>query len=204
MWLFYVQRYGPTWSESRTKAKISRDGARTWSDSLVIGWELGTMCRGLPIVLNDGDYLLPVYYETGSDRERTETTTSSFFLRHDPETRTWEATNKIASPQGNLQPEPVQITDDYLIAYCRVGGDFLPSDHRYLMRAESHDGGRTWSEAEESQFPNPNSAVSFIKLHNGHLLLVYNDSMNERTPLVAAISTDNDKTWPHRRVIGSG
>lgn len=204
VWLFYVQRYGETWSQSRTKAKVSRDGARTWSDSIVVGWELGTMCRGRPIVLEDGDYLLPVYHETGGDRERMDATTASYFLRHDPEARTWKPTNKITSPRGNLQPEPVQITGDYLVAYCRVGGDYLPRNDRYLIRSESRDGGHTWSAGEESQFPNPNAAVSFLRLENGHLLLVYNDSMNRRTPLAAAISTDNDKTYPYRRVIAEG
>jgi predicted neuraminidase len=39
---------------------------------------------------------------------------------------------------------------------------------------------------------------------NGHLLLVYNDNMNERTPLTVAISTDNDRTYPYRRNIAGG
>lgn len=203
VWLFYVQRYGDTWSESRTLAKISRDGGETWSDSMVLDFELGTMCRGLPIVLNNGDYLLPVYHETGSDINQTFPDTMSFFLRHDPKARTWTPTGRIRSKNGNLQPEPVQITDDDLIAYVRPGGNFEPSTSRYIIRAESHDGGETWSEGTDSQFPNPNGAVSFLKLQNGHLLLVYNDSMNDRTPLTAAISEDRDKTWPHKRDLAT-
>ena len=70
--------------------------------------------------------------------------------------------------------------------------------------AESRDGGETWSEAVETEFKNPNSAVDFIKLQNGHLLLVYNDNMNDRTPLTVAISMDGDKTWSHRRNIAGG
>jgi predicted neuraminidase len=179
VWLFYVQRIGATWSESLIKAKISEDGGHTWSDSMNLGFEMGTMVRGRPIVLNNGDYLLPVYHETGSDREVIGRDTTSYFFRH--------------------EPEAVQITDDYLIAYCRVGGGYEPSTNRYLVRSESHDGGETWARGKDSQFPNPNSAVSFIKLQNGHLLLAYNDNMNERIPLTIAISEDNDKTWPHRR-----
>lgn len=203
VWLFYVQRYGDTWSEARIKAKVSEDGAESWSDSMVLSFEMGTMVRGRPIVLNDGDYLLPVYHETGSDTEEMGPDTASYFLRHDPQTRTWTPSERIYSKIGNLQPEPVQITDDHLIAYCRVGGNYEPSDSRYLIRAESHDGGHTWSKGEDSRFPNPNSAISFIKLQNGHLLLAYNDNMNDRTPLTIAISEDNDKTWPHRRDIGA-
>lgn len=203
VWLFYVQRYGPTWSESRTLAKISEDGAETWSDSMVLSFELGTMCRGLPIVLNNGDYLLPVYHETGSDINQTFPDTASYFLRHDPKKRTWTPTGRIYSRSGNLQAEPVQLTDEHVVAYIRPGGNFEPSESRYVVRAESHDGGETWSKGEDTEFPNPNSAVSFIKLQSGKLLLVYNDSMNHRTPLTAAISEDNDKTWPHRRDLAT-
>lgn len=201
VWLFYVQRYGDTWSEARIKAKISEDGAKTWSDSMVLSFEMGTMVRGRPIVLNNGEYLLPVYLETGSDREIIGPDTTSYFLRHDPKTRTWTPTGRIKSKKGNLQPEAVQITDDHLVAYCRVGGGYEPATDRYLVRSESFDGGKTWKKGKDSQFPNPNSAVSFIKLQNGHLLLAYNDNMNERIPLTIAISEDNDKTWPHRRDI---
>jgi predicted neuraminidase len=204
VWLFYVQRYGDTWSDARIKAKISTDGAHTWSDSMVLSFEMGTMVRGRPIVLNDGNYLLPVYHETGGDREEMGADTCSYFLRYDPKTHEWTPSERIYSKIGNLQPEPVQITDDYLITYNRVGGNYEPSDSRYIIRSESHDGGHTWSPGVDSQFPNPNAAVSFIKLQNGHLLLAYNDNMNERTPLTIAISEDKDKTWPHRRDIGSG
>ena len=55
---------------------------------------------------------------------------------------------------------------------------------------------------KESQFPNPNAATDFIKLRNGHLLLVYNDNANStRMPLTAAISIDGDKTYPYQRNI---
>ncbi|MDP2324485.1 MAG: exo-alpha-sialidase, partial [Gammaproteobacteria bacterium] len=104
---------------------------------------------------------------------------------------------------GNLQAEPVQLSDEHVVAYIRPGGNFEPSESRYIVRAESHDGGETWSKGEDTPFPNPNSAVSFIKLQSGKLLLVYNDSMNHRTPLTAAISEDNDKTWPHRRDLAT-
>lgn len=204
VWLFYVNRYGPTWSNARVKGKISKDGAQTWSDSFMLTFEEGTMARSQPIVLNDGNYLLPMYHETGDDRDGTVASTVSFFLRYDPKAKTWTETNRIKSPMGNIQAQVVQLTDDYLVAYIRRGGDFLPTDHGYLLRAESHDGGYTWSDAVETNFKNPNSAVDFIKLQSGNLLLVYNDNMNERTPLTLAISTDDDKTYTYRRNIATG
>lgn len=204
VWLFYVNRYGDTWSDSIIKGKISRDGAKTWSDSFMVTWERGTMVRGLPILLNDGNYLLPVYHETGYDRENVGADTMSFFLRLDPKTNTWTESTRIKSRLGNLQPAPVQIDDNYLISYSRRGGGYDGSEKGHLVRSESHDGGRTWSEGVDSQFPNPNAAADFIKLKNGHLMLVYNDSYIDRTPLTVAISTDNDKTYPYKRNIAEG
>lgn len=203
VWLFYITNYGPTWSSARIKYKISRDGAHTWSDPYMLSFEQGTMVRSAPIVLNDGDYLLPVYHETGEDREGTAQDTCSYFMRYDPQEKLWSETNRIYSPEiGNLQAQPVQIDDDYLIAYIRRGGTFEPDPDGMAFRSESRDGGHTWSPAKRSRFYNPNSALDFIKLKNGHLLMVYNDSNEaERMPLTVAISTDQDKTWPHRRNI---
>lgn len=199
VWLFYVQRYGDTWSDSRIKAKISKDGAQTWSDSFMITFRPGMMVQGLPIVLHDGAYLLPAYHETGHDREKTDPDTASLFFRIDPQAKTWTETGRIVSDNGNLQPNAVQLTDDHLIAYCRRGGSFDPLPDGRIIRAESWDGGKTWSRGTPSQFKNPNAAIAFIKLRNGHLLLVYNDSISGRTPLTASISTDNDKTWAYTR-----
>jgi len=204
VWLFYVVRFGETWSSSRVQAKVSKDNAATWSDAFPLHLEEGMMVCNNPIVLNNGNYLLPLYSEKGEDKEETGADSTSLFLRFDVKKKSWSETGRIRSATGNIQPAVVQLTDDYLVAYCRRGGGYGPTTTGYLVRAESRDGGQTWSEGKNCQFPNPNAAIDFLKLKNGHLLLVYNNSMNERTPLTVAISTDNDKTYPNRRDIAVG
>jgi predicted neuraminidase len=204
VWLFYVVRFGEIWSNSRIAAKISRDGARTWSDATMITFEEGTMVRSHPIALSNSDYLLPIYHEVGTDTEKVDANCTSSFLRYERGKRRWTETDRVRSRLGNIQPAVVQITDDALIAFCRRGGDYEGRKDGWLVRTESHDGGRSWSDGKDSEFPNPNAAVDLIKLKNGHLLLVYNDSFNERTPLAVAISTDNGKSFPHRRNIAEG
>jgi predicted neuraminidase len=204
VWLFYVVRYGATWSTSRIQGKVSRDNGETWSDSFVVSDHEGMMVRNRPIVLDTGEYLLPVYHETGHNTEIVGPDSTSRFLRFDPsgKSREWAESGVIRSKKGNIQPGVVQLSKDYLIAYCRRGGGYGPVPDGYAIRSESHDGGRTWAEGTNSPFRNPNSAVEFMKLHSGNLLMVFNDSMHQRTPLVAALSTDGDKTWPHRRTVG--
>jgi predicted neuraminidase len=204
VWLFYVVRYGETWSTSRLQFKVSHDNAQTWSDASVLSLDEGDMVRGRPIVLYTGDYLLPIYHETGHDPESVGADSTSLFLRFDPTKKTWTKTGPIRSAKGNIQPAVVQLTDKDLIAYCRRGGDYDPKTIGYIVRAISHDGGMTWSEGKDSAFPNPNAAIDFIKLNSGRLLLVYNDSMTRRTPLTVALSSDQDRTWPIRRNIIEG
>jgi len=54
-WLFYVVRYGETWSTSRVQAKVSRDNAVTWSDAFPLVSDEGMMVCNKPIVLHNGD-----------------------------------------------------------------------------------------------------------------------------------------------------
>src|SRR5207248_2454635 len=87
VWLFYVVRWGDTWSSSRIQGKLSHDGAKTWSDSFVVSDREGEMVRGRPIVLACGEFLLPVYQETGADRERVGADSTSRFLAFDPQAK---------------------------------------------------------------------------------------------------------------------
>ncbi|MCA9149339.1 MAG: exo-alpha-sialidase [Planctomycetales bacterium] len=204
LWFFYVTRYGDTWSSSRIAGKISRDHGHTWSDSFMVTFEEGTMVRGQPILLRNGDYLLPIYHETGADPEVTGADSTSRFLRKRVGSNTWEPSGILASDKGNLQPAVAQIDDKRLVAFCRRAGDYEPTTRGWIVRGESNDGGFTWSRGVDTEFPNPNSAVDLKRLSNGHLLLVYNDSMVDRTPLTVAISTDGGQTFPHRRNIAEG
>jgi predicted neuraminidase len=204
VWLFFVVRPGATWSTSRIMAKISRDGAQTWSEAFVVTWEAGMMVRSRPITLGDGSYLLPIYHETGADTEFTAPDTSSLFLKFDPARKEWTESNRVRSRMGNLQPAVVQLSDTHLLALCRRGGDYEPGNDGNVVRTESQDGGKTWSAGVETEFPNPNASVELIRLRNGHLLFIYNNSANDRTPLTAAISTDGGRTFPYKRNIAEG
>ncbi len=206
VWLFYLTRYGETWSTSRIKYKTSKDGCHTWTDPRLLSFEEGLMVRAHPIVLRDGNYLLPIYSEKGHDTESVAAESTSLFLRFDPKTRKWTQTNRVGSRIGNIQPSVVQIDDKLLVAYSRRGGGYGPMKDGFLVRTESRDGGYTWNRGKDSQFPNPNAATDLIKLKNGHLLLVYNDNNEgERLPLTVAISDDNDRTWKYKRdIVTSG
>ncbi|PYI87699.1 MAG: hypothetical protein DME26_05325, partial [Verrucomicrobia bacterium] len=116
VWLFYVVRYGETWSTSRVQAKVSRDNAATWSDAFPLVSDEGMMVCNKPIVLHNGDYLLPVYYETGQNTEFTGAESAGLFLRYDVKQQAWKQTGRIRSATGNIQPAPVEVRENFLIA----------------------------------------------------------------------------------------
>jgi predicted neuraminidase len=130
--------------------------------------------------------------------------TASFVLLYDRSAKTWTPSTRIHGRVGALQPALAQLDVDHLIAYCRRGGGYGPTSSGFIIRSESADGGRTWSEGRDTKLPNPNAAVDLLRLANGHLLLIYNNSMHRRTPLTAALSTNGDLTYPFRRDIATG
>lgn len=204
IWLFYVVRPGATWSTSRIAAKVSDDGGLSWSDSTVITWEEGMMVRSRPVVLQDGAYILPIYHETGYDTEKVGADTTALFLRLEPGETAWTPSNRVTARLGVLQPAVVELDDGTLLAYCRRGGDYDPGDDGTVVRTESADGGHTWTQGVETEFPNPNAAVDLLRLQDGRLLLVYNHSMDDRTPLAAAISNDQGRTFKRLPDIATG
>ncbi len=193
VWLFYVVRYGKTWSTSIIQAKISSDGAKTWSDPMLVTMKEGMMVRSQPLALTNGDILLPAYHETGNDTEKTDPDSCSLFFLWNAKEHTWTETNKIKSRIGNIQPSVARIKDDYFVAYCRRGGDYLDDPKGRIVRTESRDGGRTWSDGKDTEFKNPNAAVEFLRLKSGNLLLIYNDSIDGWRQNLSASSQ------PHRR-----
>lgn len=199
-WLFYVVRYGETWSDSIIKYKTSVDNAETWSDSDVLSFEKGLMVRSQPIQLASGDFLLPIYHERGNDKESVGADSASLFARYSKATKEWSFTKEVHSRLGNIQPSVAQCDARHLLAFCRRGGGYGHVPDGFIVRTESRDGGLTWSPGVDTEFANPNSAVDLIKLRNGHLVMIYNDSFyGERMPLTMRVSLDNGKTWSAAR-----
>ncbi|MCA9112715.1 MAG: exo-alpha-sialidase [Planctomycetaceae bacterium] len=204
IWLFYPVRQGETWSTATLSAKVSTDDGRTWENADTPNDQPGLMTRARPITLSNGGCLLPLDFNPSTDTEFVSEESGSLFCLSDASLETWEKTEIIPSRLGNHQPAVAAVDDEYLIAYCRRGGDYLGREDGFLVRTESHDGGHTWSPGKETAFPNPNSPVDFVRLQSGNLLLAYNKSSFHRSLLSVALSTDHGQSFPHRQDIISG
>lgn len=82
-----------------------------------------------------------------------------------------------------------------------------------LWRADSDDGGRTWSEPYPTDIPNPGSKPRVINLPDGRVALIHNPNEKDyddvaahhhhkyRTPLEMWVSDDGLATWAHRETL---
>jgi len=214
LWLFYkVGPSVPTWTGVYLR---SYDGGNTWTHPEMLPAGLIGPAKNKPITLSNGDILCGTSSETwqswacwveisADDGQR--------WTKHGPITApgaggyqaggdtvvsaVWdEASGKLLLPQqfsGVIQP---------------AVWEFAPGRLKLLMRSTqrvgcvcastSDDYGRTWSPAERTSIPNPNSGLDAVRLRDGRIVLVCNPVRDGRTPLAVLVSDDNGATWPRR------
>ena len=125
----------------------------------------------------------------------------------DDEGRTWrEAADWWALPArtgtGLQEPGVVELADGRVFSWMRT-------DQGAQFGSYSSDGGSTWAMPEKTALASPASPASIKRLPNSpDLLAVFNDHSgrfpfpkDKRTPLVAALSPDQGRTWPQRRLL---
>ncbi len=187
VWLFQaVVPFG--WDASHIEFQESFDRGETWTTPQILGSGIGGNVKYPPVRLADGTLLLPAYDELLHRSVFYASTNGG----------PWVLRSSVASDPGNLQPSFVQISTGQLLCTMRN------HEKGWLWVMVSNDNGITWSTPADSGFPNPASAAHLIRLRNGHLMLIYNDSTTERRPLTAALSADEGRTWPHKMILKNG
>lgn len=189
VWLFYVTIQQHGWSTALPYFRCSEDGGNTWSDPCAFCDEPGTMFRCRPIRLGDGRLVLPAYDEK---------TWQGLCFLSDDEGNSWRPAEPISAPTGSIQPAVVELSDGSLLALLRTGGS-----GGYIWQSRSFDRGETWTPCDATQLFNPNSGIDMIRCTGGELVLAFNHSRSERTPLGVALSEDEGYSWPLRRMVES-
>lgn len=204
VWLLHTSNEPHDQTTSRVLRRVSRDGGSTWGSSDVLFDRPGSFLRNPIVVSSNGDWLLPAYH-CDSDGEASVVQLST------DQGASWTQID-IPEALGQVQMSVVELAPGELLAYYRSRA----ADR--IHRSVSKDGGRTWSAPERTVLPNNNSAVQLLRLTDGRLVLVFNDSSAERdqfrwvpdgkggvrrktlrTPLTLALSEDDGFTWPHWR-----
>lgn len=101
-----------------------------------------------------------------------------------------------APKRGAMEPEVVELSDGRVLMIVRTQLGFIGKSY-------SKDGGDTWSKMETLGVRAPEAPSTLRRIPStGDLVLIWNDTFTEgaghggkRTPLTAAISTDDGATW---------
>lgn len=191
IWLMYAEMFGATFCESIVMSQTSTDGGATWTAPRQMLTTVCTLLRNHPIVLDSGRWLLPAYVQG---------VYASQFWASDDSGRSWQSGEPLFTlPDNNLQPAVVQRSDGSLYALMRRAGIST-----FTWEAQSFDCGRTWLARPRHELPNPETGLDMNRLATGELVVAYNDSPSERTPLSIGVSLDEGRTWLPPKVIADG
>ena len=105
--------------------------------------------------------------------------------------KTWTRSNAFPLPEkfNQIQPTLFETKAGNIVALMRS------SNPRVICRAESKDGGVTFSPAEETKLPNPSAGVDCGITARGDVFLSGCPTAGLRTAIRLAQSTDDGKTW---------
>ncbi len=193
-------KVGPSPRDWRTWRRTRPLAGGEWSAAgeLVPGDPTGRgPVKNKPIRLSDGALLAPASTETWRRWD-------CFVDRSEDGGRTWRRSERVPLSlrarrgRGIIQPalwesEPGRV---HLLARSTCGR---------IVRAESRDGGRTFSRARPTALPNNDSGIDLVKLRSGGIVLAYNpvSVRKVRTPLHLAVSADGER-FEDAAVLASG
>lgn len=180
----------------------SLDGGQTWSEPQPLPEGILGPIKNKPIALSDGTWLAGSSVETADEWYGQ-------IERSEDEGQTWTAVplRLPDHPKGIIQPTLWESAPGHVHALFRSRGVGR------IVRADSTDGGRTWTTPYLTDLPNNNSGIDVAKLvpapgdpgydDGGYapLVLAYNPVTEGRTPLVLAVSYDNGHTWPDQVTV---
>lgn len=207
--LFYLVK--KTDVDSQMVMRTSSDETRTWSEATACtsgpGYFLVTNSR--VVQLKSRRIIFPAArHEVPQSPEGLDRGVVTCFSSDDNGT-SWHASKgnveaMANSHSGLKDPVIVELKDGRLMMLMCI--------HLHpLFQSFSADAGDTWSTPQATDLATPVSTASIKRIPStGDLMLVWNDHAhsdpalkNKRTPLTAAISKDEGKTWESRKTLYS-
>ena len=202
--LFYLVKNGP--ADLKVWLRVSSDEANSFGEPILVTDAPGyhVMNNDRVTVLSSGRLICPIAWT--DDVARRGSHFVSFCYYSDDGGRTWrKGAGQVDQPQrGAMEPEVVELSGGKLLTIVRT-------QLGYIATSISRDGGDHWSEPDKLPLAAPESPATIRRIPaSGDLLLVWNNTFQPgaghggaRTPLTAAVSTDEGRTWRHIRTLES-
>ncbi len=191
LWLLHTSQKSGNQDTAVVKCRVSRDDGQTWSPSAILFDTPGTFVRQPAVVLDNGDWLVPVFHCGTTPGEKWVGNNDDSAVRISADQGATWTEFPVPGSAGCVHMNVVKVSGGGLLAFFRSRW----ADHVYMSR--SADNGRHWSEPHATALPNNNSSIQAIRLANGHLAIVYNDmsaaqATERRVSLYDEIEDDAD------------
>ncbi|MBV9025327.1 MAG: exo-alpha-sialidase, partial [Streptomycetaceae bacterium] len=190
-YLFFATIEGNSWAQSNLRMIKSMDNGHTWSAPTMIharwGWLFGTA----PVRMSNGQVLVPIYSQSQwrvawllpSQNYTKWTVYPLQDGRFGPSgaAPSLPVRNWPTAPGGAIQPTTVETSPGNLLAYLRTGNGSI-----YQTQGSRY--GRLWTTPTRTNFPNNNSRIALLKLHDGNMVLAYNPTSDQSDRSVLALN----------------
>lgn len=218
--LLFVTTHNGGFLDWESWVTVSEDSGHTWGPFEAL-WHLPsrTFIR-TAMLARDGSILLPFQH---------------YHLSVESEARLRDAGNPIMRSKDAVSENGVLISRDEGANWTKHGGIHVPtpawnfaennivelSDGAIAMliradrtgvlfRADSFDGGQTWTTAYATAIPNPGNKVRLFRLSDDRIILLNTPttpepldqrSLHDRHPMSMWISSDDMETWGYKRDV---
>lgn len=199
--MFYLEKNAP--DDLKVLLRVSQDECRSFGEPIQVSTIGGyhVMNNDRVSVLKGGRLLAPV---ASSPNHIQVNHFQCFCFLSDDGGRSWRVSkNKVDyAKRGAMEPEVIELRDGTVLMIIRT-------QLGHIAAATSADGGETWNEAKSFGVRAPEAPATLRRIPTtGDLLLLWNDTFVEgaghggrRTPLNSAVSSDEGKTWKHKRIL---
>ena len=196
LWLYY--KFGPSYTWWSAARRFSDDDGTTWSPIEHLPAGLLGPIRAKPLLLPDGTLISgssvesygswAAWIERSTDNGERWTTSGPITLaRLESAPQALPQGSELLKPTGLIQPVVIPLGDGHLRLYARSSLDI-----GHICVADSLDGGLIWSAARPVSLPNPNSGIDLVRLRDGRIVLIYNNTTSGRSPINLAVSQDGE------------
>ncbi|EOF4703150.1 exo-alpha-sialidase [Klebsiella oxytoca] len=234
LWLLWTAQISGNQDTAIVRYRQSTDMGQTWGEIATLLDKPGTFIRQPITVLENGNWLLPVFYcRTQPGEKWVGNDDISAVKISSDQGKTWRDV-EVPQSLGCVHMNITALPGGTLVALFRSRW----ADNIYY--SQSADQGESWSVPEPTELPNNNSSIQVTTLASGELALVFNhmsaagalerraslyDEIDDgdnsrkepevtngrtafwgapRAPMTVAISADGGKTWPWQRNLDEG